>query len=67
VRAVQLGRPDFRSIMLNPSRLRKNLPKLLLRGGNNSALAIEYDCSRAGCSLVKRQNELRHAAASIDE
>jgi hypothetical protein len=42
-RARELRRPDFAGVVLDPARLRKMLPKLLLRGGHRTARPVEHD------------------------
>ena len=54
----KLRTPDLVGIMLDPARIRENLPKLLLRDTVNATAAIEQDRARTGGALVYRQNIL---------
>jgi hypothetical protein len=49
----QLGGPDVVRVVLDPARLREDLPKLALRHGHHVAQAIEHDAARAGGTLVQ--------------
>ena len=52
--------PDFVRIMLNPSRLRKNLLVFFLRDGRDAAIAVEHDEASAGGALIDRANIVGH-------
>src|SRR5436190_6680220 len=52
----QLAGPNLERIVLDPSGLGKNLPKLLLSNGTNRPAMFKKDCTRAGCALVQCQN-----------
>jgi hypothetical protein len=49
----QLCGPDVVRVVLDPARLREDLPKLALRHGHHVAQAIEHDAARAGGALVQ--------------
>src|SRR5579862_6261997 len=56
-RNLQLAGPNFTRVMLDPSRLWKNLSKLLLGHASNCAILIENNRARAGRALIQSQNE----------
>src|ERR1700749_3766658 len=51
-----LGRPDFLRVVLDPTRLRINLSKFLLRHRHYIALAVEHHRARTCGALVERQD-----------
>ena len=55
-RHTRLRRPDVARIVLDPSRLGKDLRKLLLRDGDDRARVIEDDRTRASRALVQSEN-----------
>ena len=58
---TELGIPDLRSIVFDPSRLGKDLSKLLLRYRNNFTFPIEEDCSGTRRALIKRKDIFFHS------
>jgi hypothetical protein len=54
-RDTHLRCPDFLRIVLDPSRLGKNLLELTLRYRLDGAFMIEQYCSRTGGALIQRQ------------
>ena len=54
--------PDFFRVVLHPSRLRINLPVLLLRAGHNFSCGVKHNKARARGSLINGANVFAHTA-----
>src|SRR5260370_21441348 len=61
-RYSDLRRCNLLRIVLNPSRLRKDLVELPLRYRTDRAFAIKQDGPRTGCALIKRQDVGQYAS-----
>ena len=57
VQDARLRRPDLHRVVLDPARLREDLPELLLRDRVNPAGVVEQQCARAGRALVEGEYE----------
>ena len=55
-RDVELGRPDFPRVVLDPAALRKDLPEFGLRDGAHRPIGIEHDGTRARRALIQREH-----------
>ena len=53
----RLRRPDLVGVVLDPARLRENLPKFLLRDRADSAGMIEDERARTGRALIECEDE----------
>src|SRR6478609_3567580 len=53
----QLRLPDLIRIVLDPTRLRKDLSKLLLRDRTNRPVVIENDRARTRSALIEGEND----------
>ena len=53
---ARLRRPDLVGVVLDPARLREDLPELLLRRAADGAVAVEHERARTGGALVEGED-----------
>ena len=60
---ADLRRPDLVRVVLDPARLRKNLPELPLRNREHAALPVEDDGAGAGRTLIEGEDVFGHGGS----